>query len=150
MKSNLHRVHQFFSKFLHLRRMEEKISHPKNKLLDYTKFDPKRTIIVDVDGTILNSENRDYVNATEIPDVILKLNKMHEEGWTVIYFTARGQLSKNGDFDRIERENRPVLERWLKEHNVRYDYLLFHKPYGAWYVDDKNLTPDQFLMKEFS
>ena len=80
MKSDLHRVHQFFSKFLHLRRMGEKISHPKNKLLDYTKFDPKRTIIVDVDGTILNSENRDYANATEIPDVILKLNKMHEEG----------------------------------------------------------------------
>lgn len=121
----------------------------KNQLLDYTRLNPEKILIVDVDGTILQAHNRDYENAEPIQPIIDKLNFLHERGWTVIYFTARGQLSKNGDMDRIERENRPVLEKWLKVHNVQYDYLLFNKIFGAWYIDDKSLSPEQFLQKNF-
>lgn len=141
----LHTIIELISKFLHLRRIKEEF-----RLLDYTKFDPKKTLIVDVDGTILEAKNRDYENAIEIPPVIGKLNDLHRKGWTIIYFTARGQLSKNGDFKRIEKENRPVLEKWLKIHEVEYDYLLFHKPYGAWYIDDKALNLQDFMKKNFS
>lgn len=144
MKITLHRIRDLISELLHFRRMEE-----KNILLDYTKFDPKKTVIVDVDGTILEAKNRDYENASEIAPVIGKLNYMHDHGWTIVYFTARGQLSKNGDMDRIEKENRPVLEKWLHDHGVKYDYLLFHKPYGAWYIDDKALNIQDFLKKNF-
>lgn len=145
MKISLHTFVRFISKFLHLRRMEE-----KNQLLDYTRFNPQKTLIVDIDGTILFAENRDYEHAVPFEAVIEKLNNLHKNGWAIIYFTARGQLSKNGDMNRIERENRPVLEKWLKDHNVEYDYLLFNKPYGAWYVDDKALDLDQFMNKNFS
>lgn len=145
MKITLHTIREVFSKFLHLRRMEE-----KNQLLDYTRLNPEKTLIVDVDGTILKAFNRDYENAVEFPEIIAKLNTLHDKGWTIIYFTARGQLSKNGDMDLIEKQNRPVLEKWLKDHNVKYDYLMFNKPYGAWYIDDKALTPEEFLAKNFS
>ena len=148
-KMILHTINDLISKFLHFRRMKEKKLFLKNQLLDYTKFDPKKTLIVDVDGTILQAENRDYENAKPFQNVIDKLNLLHEKGWTVIYFTARGQLSKNGNMSRIEKENRPVLEKWLKDHDVRYDYLLFSKVFGAFYIDDKALTPEIFLQKDF-
>lgn len=119
-------------------------------LLDYTKLNPKKTLIVDVDGTILQAQDRDYENAREYTSVIKKLNTLHKQGWTIVLFTARGQLSKNGDLALIEKLNRPVLEKWLKEHRVKYDYLLFCKPYGAWYVDDKGLNLHEFMQKDFS
>lgn len=145
MKTTLHRVSDIFSKFLHLRRMEENF-----RLLDYTKFNPEKSIVVDVDGTILEAVNRDYANAVPFPGIIRKLNELHDQGWTIIYFTARGQLSKNGDMALIEKQNRPVLEKWLADHEVKYDYLLFNKPYAAWYVDDKALNLHDFVSKNFS
>lgn len=128
------------SKFRIFRRMEE-----SSQLLDYTKLNPSNTFIFDIDGTILQAHNRDYENAEPIQPMIDAINYLHGSGANIIFHTARGQLSKNGDMDRIERENRPVLEKWLEDHNVHYDHLLFNKPYGAWYIDDKALTPQMFL-----
>lgn len=145
MKTTFHRIAKFLSKFLLLRRMGENF-----QLLDYTKLNPEKTLIVDVDGTILHAANRDYANATEFSAVIGKLNDLYRKGWNIIYFTARGQLSKNGDMKRIEKENRPVLEKWLKDHDVLYDYLVFNKPYGAFYVDDKALSLYDFMAKNFN
>lgn len=144
MLDNFKQTREFFSKFLHLRRMEENFG-----FLDYTKFDPKKSIVFDVDLTILEAINRDYENAIPFPDMISKINKLHDEGWTIILYTARGQLSKNGNMIRIEKENRPVLEKWLKDHDVHYDYLLFNKPFASFYVDDKALRPSEFLSLEF-
>ena len=144
MNDTLFRIKEFFSKFLHLGRMGEKF-----RLLDYTKFNPQKTIIFDVDHTILIATNRDYVHAKPIKPMIQKINRLHKRGWTIILCTARGQLSKNGNMKLIEKLNRPVLEKWLKQYKVQYDYLLFEKPYGLWYVDDKSLTPLDFLRKEF-
>jgi capsule biosynthesis phosphatase len=121
----------------------------KNQLLDYTHFNPKKALIFDVDLTILEAHNRDYENAEPIQLMIDKINELKKKGYTIILFTARGQLSKNGDMNRIEKENRPVLENWLHRHQVNYDYLLFCKPYGAYYIDDKSLRPDEFLAKDF-
>lgn len=150
MKRVLFKINDLISKFGNFRRMEEQSDYLRKQLLDYSKFDPNKTIIVDVDGTILQAKNRDYENAEEKSEIIQKLNSLHENGWTVIYFTARGQLSKNGNMKRIEKENRPILEKWLSDHSVKYDYLLFCKPYGAWYLDDKALNPQDFLSKNFS
>lgn len=145
MRRLFFQIREKLSKFLNLRRMEENF-----QLLNYTRLNPDKILIVDVDGTILTAQNRDYANAIEHPAIIGKLNDLHRKGWTVVYFTARGQLSKNGDMRRIEKENRPVLENWLKQHRVEYDYLLFNKPYGAWYIDDKALNLKDFLNKNFS
>ena len=132
------------SKFLHLRWLREDF-----RLLDYSKINPEKTLIFDVDCTILIAKNRDYVNAKPIEPMIKKINKLHSFGWTIILYTARGQLSKNGNMRLIEEQNRPVLEDWLQRHNVSYDYLIFYKPYGAYYIDDKALTPWQFLRTKF-
>jgi capsule biosynthesis phosphatase len=106
------------------------------------------TIVVDVDDTISTHINRDYENAVPHEDMITKLNKMYDMNYRIVYFTARGQISCKGDIDLINETKRPVLERWLEKHSVKYDELQFGKPLGLWYVDDKALRPDEFLELE--
>ena len=109
----------------------------------------KRTLVVDVDDTISITKNRDYENAKPIDLMIHKLNRMHDEGWSITYATARGQLSSGGDLEVIEKTRRPVLEAWLKKHGVKYDELVMGKPFGDYYIDDKAMTPEMFKSTNF-
>jgi hypothetical protein len=47
-------------------------------------------IFVDIDGTICKSGGSSYVNAKPIPENIAKINRLYDEGNTIIYWTARG------------------------------------------------------------
>jgi len=112
-------------------------------------IDPEKCLVIDVDDTISITKNRDYENAKPIVKIINKINKLHDKGWHITLFSARGQLSKKGDIKLIETINRPVLENWLKKNNVKYDKLLFNKPYAVFYIDDKAMTPELFLKTPF-
>jgi capsule biosynthesis phosphatase len=104
-----------------------------------------RTLVVDVDDTISTHRNRDYENAVPHTKIINKLNKMYESGWKIIYFTARGQVSCSGDLDLINQLRRPVLESWMEKHSVKYHSLMFGKPIGVYYIDDKAIRPEEFM-----
>ena len=51
-------------------------------------------IYVDIDNTICKTEGNDYINSKPILDNIEKINKLYNEGNTIIYWTARGAVSK--------------------------------------------------------
>lgn len=104
-----------------------------------------KTIVVDVDDTISTTINRDYAGAIPKLDIIDKLNALYNEGYRVVYSTARGQLSCKGDLNLIHKCRKPILETWLAEHDVLYDELKFGKPYGLMYIDDKSIRPSEFL-----
>ena len=69
---------------------------------------------------------------------------MKDDGWEIVIYSARGQVSCKGDLKEIERKNRPVVEEWLKRHNVPCDELVFGKPIGDIYIDDKGMSLDDF------
>lgn len=51
---------------------------------------------VDIDETIcFYSGNRIYEQATPSYENIAKINKLYDEGWTIIYWTARGNTQPN-------------------------------------------------------
>lgn len=108
-------------------------------------FDSPNRLIVDVDDTILTTYNRDYHNSEPHTEMIDKLNRMYDEGWVIVYCTARGQLSNNGDIEKIEKNVRPILEDWMSRNGVKYHELIMGKPWGAYYIDDKAMKPDEFL-----
>lgn len=108
-----------------------------------------RTLVVDVDDTISTHLNRDYENAVPHTKIISKINKMYDAGWKIIYFTARGQVSCNGDLDLINQLRRPALESWMEKHGVKYHDLMFGKPIGVYYIDDKALRPEEFMQLEY-
>jgi len=113
----------------------------KNKYLhNYWK-----TIICDVDDTISVTTTHDWENAIPNYSVINKINKLYEEGWTVILMTARGQVSCEGNFKTAAEKYREKMEAWLNKHEVKYHMLSFEKYLASYYIDDKSLTPQQFV-----
>ena len=53
--------------------------------------DDQKVVLVDIDETVCAyGEKRKYDLAIPIPKNIAKINKLYDEGWKVIYWTARG------------------------------------------------------------
>ena len=103
-----------------------------------------KRLIVDFDDTIAFTKNRDWENAKPNIDLIKKLNELSSCGWTVDIFTARGSLSCSSR-EEADKTYRPQIEKWLEKNNVNYTMLSFDKPLGAYYIDDKGITPEDFV-----
>ncbi len=101
-------------------------------------------IVFDLDDTISTHINRDYENATPILETVEKMRQLKEDGCEIVIHTARGQVSCNGDLALIEARNRAQIIRWLKKHDVPCDELIFGKPIGDLYVDDKAVNLADF------
>lgn len=112
--------------------------------LDYNRDLYHKTLVVDFDDTLCITTTRDWENAQPKWDIINKVNLFYEKGWQILIVTARGQLSCNGDTKKADQKYRTVIEKWLNKHNVKYHSLHFEKFLGAFYIDDKNLTIEDF------
>ena len=89
------------------------------------------TLIFDIDGTICTQE-QNYADAKPFYDVIYKINCKYNEGYEIIFFTARG--TETGI------DWREVTEQQLKTWGVKYHKLLFNKPFGHYYIDDRGIS----------
>lgn len=103
------------------------------------------TLVVDFDDTLAITLNRNWDNAAPNIPLIEKLNSLYDEGWTIHIVTARGNISCNGDHDAADKKYRAQIEKWLVDHNVSYTDLSFQKKLAAYYIDDKGITPEDFL-----
>lgn len=115
----------------------------KQHLSDTTKY---KTIVVDIDDTISFTYNRDFINSKPNQKVIDRINELYDDGWNIILFTARGGKSCK-TLKEKEKKYREITEEWLKSHNVKYHTLMFGKPNADYYVDDKNISIDEFILR---
>ena len=87
-------------------------------------------IYVDIDNTICKTEGGDYINSKPIPENIEKINKLYNEGNTIIYWTARGAVSK---IDYTDLTSNQLIEWGCKFSNLKmntkpaYDLLICDK-----------------------
>jgi len=97
-------------------------------------------IFVDIDETIcISPEDRDYSKAKPIQKNINKINKLYDNGDTIIYWTARGTGSGI--------DWREVTENQFKEWRVKCHELRLGKPVYDLFIDDKNINADRFFKK---
>ena len=69
--------------------------HVSEKLANTEKGD-KKTVLVDIDETIAFYPNKRKYNLAEPnQDNIAKINKLYDEGWRIVYWTARGGSEKS-------------------------------------------------------
>ena len=95
-------------------------------------------IFVDIDETIcISPEDRNYSKAKPIQKNINKINKLYDNGNTIIYWTARG-TSTGIDW-------REVTEKQFSDWNVKYHKLKFGKPNYGLFIDDKNINSERFF-----
>ena len=79
-----------------------------------------KIIYVDIDETICHRENstdfgvtHDYTKAKPITENIEKINKLYDEGWNVVYWTARGGSDKSKAEGRCYYDlTKKELESW--------------------------------------
>jgi capsule biosynthesis phosphatase len=109
--------------------------------------DPKKTIVFDVDDTILTTINRDYENSQPKMEVVVGIRAMKKAGWTIILNTARGMGRSNGNIESVRQEVIEEIENFCTKYDVPYDTIMIGKPWAAYYVDDKAMTPSQFAAK---
>jgi len=95
-------------------------------------------IFVDIDETIcITPASRDYSEATPLLNHIEKINKLYDEGNTIIYWTARG--TETG-IDWVE-----VTVNQFNDWGVKYHDLMFDKPAYDLFIDDKNANSETFF-----
>jgi hypothetical protein len=98
-------------------------------------------IYVDIDETICeNEESRDYSKALPIKENIKKINKLYDEGNTIIYWTARGTTTQ---IDWSE-----ITKKQFIDWGVKYHDLKFGKPYYDLFVCDKAINSNLFFKGE--
>lgn len=84
----------------------------------------------DIDNTICITEGTDYENSKPIKERIEIINDLKDDGNKIIFFTARGFVSKIDFFELTKSQ----LDNW----GLKYDKLYMGKPDADYYIDDKN------------
>ena len=102
---------------------------------EFLFFEKKnKKIYVDIDNTIAETNGMDYENSKPIIDRINKINNLHDDGNTIVYWTARGSVS-GIDYSELTKKQ---FEEW----GVKYHDLKFGKPAYDLFIDDKNIHSD--------
>lgn len=95
-------------------------------------------IFVDIDETICYyNENRDYKLAKPYYERIEKINKLYEDGNTIVYWTARGSVTQTNWFE--------ITYNQLIEWKCKFHELRMGKPAYDLFIDDKNTNSDEYF-----
>lgn len=94
-------------------------------------------IYVDIDETICSFTDGKYSLAKPIKERIKKINKLYDQGNTIIYWTARGTMTNLNWFNVTQEQ----LKRW----GCKYSELRMGKPYYDLFIDDKNINSEEFF-----
>ncbi len=94
----------------------------------------------DLDGTLCETRNGDYMKSKPIKARIRQLNARSDRGVIIKIHTARG--SETG------MDWREFTEQQLAEWGVRYDELFMNKPFAHVYVDDRAVRDTDFFTEK--
>jgi len=90
----------------------------------------------DIDGTICNNTWGKYEEA--LP---------YKSGNYIIYFTARGMGTCNGDIDKAYEKLGEFTEIQLSLWGCKFHELRLGKPNADYYIDDKGITDEDYFGK---
>jgi len=118
------------------------------------------TYVFDIDGTICRkpsedydqtvtirkkTEPQDYTQAIPIKERIEKINKLYNEGHTIIYLTARGMGRHKNNRVAAIIDFYDITEKQLEKWGAQYHELFFGKPAADFYIDDKGINDGDFF-----
>jgi len=93
---------------------------------------------VDIDETICRYEGeRNYPDAVPIKENIEKINSLYNEGHTVVYWTARGSVTKM-DWRELTKQQ---LDTWGAKHTE----LKLGKPHYDLFICDKAINTEEYF-----
>jgi D-sedoheptulose 7-phosphate isomerase len=97
------------------------------------------TYWVDIDKTIFRTIGTDYEHSIPISEAIEEVNRLYDEGNTIVIWTGRGSRSGKGCFDLTKRQ--------LYSNGVKYSELRFDKKPDV-IIDDIAVSMEDWLFKK--
>lgn len=107
-----------------------------------------KRLIIDLDDTICQTENGDYLNSKPVFEVIEKIKEYKKNGFEIAINTSRNMRTYQGNTGKINANTLPIIIEWLDKNNVPYDEIYIGKPwcgFDGFYVDDKSIRPNEFV-----
>jgi len=102
-------------------------------------------IVIDIDGTLCDEEDRDMSRRSPYVERISKINALYDAGHEIYIFTSRGMRSTNNDPIASDKKYRTFTEDQLTRWGVRYHSLHFGKPVADVYIDNLNKSIKDFF-----
>jgi len=103
--------------------------------------------VIDIDGTICTITDGNYENAEPLYDRIEHINRLYDEGNTIIYFTARGMNTYYNNVSLAQDKWFNFTKKQLEKWNAKYHNLILGKPSGDLYIDDKGIRANDFFLR---
>jgi capsule biosynthesis phosphatase len=96
-----------------------------------------KKICFDVDGVICSQTAGDYENAVPQPEMIALVNRLYDEGYTIVIHTARYMGRSSGDVAAARRMGEALTRDQLERWGLRFHELYLGKPSYDVVVDDR-------------
>ena len=103
------------------------------------------TYVFDIDGTICTNSSGKYELAEPLQERIGIVNKLYDEGHTIVFQTARGMGRTNNNQTAAYVLFYDYTVQQLGAWGVKYHSLFLGKPSGDVYVDDKGVKDTEFF-----
>ena len=94
-------------------------------------------IYVDIDNTVFKTKGTNYEDSVPMPRRIEKINKLYDNGNTIVYWTARGTGSG--------KDYLKLTEDQLRKSGAKFHNLLMGKPVYDLFIDDKNINSETYF-----
>ena len=102
--------------------------------------------VFDIDGTICTKAVQlDYETSTPLKGRIAVVNKLYDNGNTIIFQTARGMGRFENDAPKAIKTFYEMTAKQLERWGVKYHDLFLGKPAGDIYIDDKGVGDIEFF-----
>lgn len=95
-------------------------------------------ICFDIDGCTMTqgSPENNYTDSSPIPEMILVVNELYDNGHEIYFFTAR------------HFKHFLFTEKTLKDAGYKYHGLIMNKPAADIYIDDRAFKLNNYQQKE--
>ena len=107
-----------------------------------------KTYVFDIDNTICYSRGGNYELSEPYKDRISIVNKLYEEGNTIIFHTARGMGRHKNNINLAYHDFYELTKKQLSDWGVKYHQLFLGKPSGDIYIDDKGMKDNDFFKRD--
>ena len=119
------------------------------QIIDFSKQKKieKKRFCFDLDNTLVTFPKilNDYATVKPKIKNIKFLNFLHSLGHHIIIFTARRMKTHKGDIKKVKKDIEQLTIKQLKSFKIKYDELIFGKPYAHFYIDDLSINPTENL-----
>ncbi len=124
-------------------------SQVEDAIVNHHIIPKKMRWVFDLDQTLVTLPKivNDYKSSEPIMKTINFLRFLYNNDHYIIIHTARHMLSCKGDVKMIEDKIGDITRIRLKELDIPYHELIFGKPYGDIYIDDKSTNPNHWTDK---